>query len=567
MRWTCVLLGALLWIGSAAQAKPAFGTLVDDRCTALGWIPSRPYNPNGLTTTDPSLVNCALCHTNPPKSALNVDGKFWLDSGREDVSRFCQPPTQTNGAPVLAELSPQRATVGQLLELMVSATDPDNDALALSVSNAPVGATFQDLGNGTGTFRWTPSATQLGSRTVTFHATDAATPMASAMRDVTISVGPANRPPVLAAIGNRQVDVGATLSLTFSATDPDGDAIAYGVAPLPNGALLAGAQLTWTPTAADAGNHALTVTATDDGNPPASDAEAIVITVGNANRPPELAPIGARSVDLGTTGRIALVARDPDQNVLTLACSGLPGDATLTDLGDGTGEIVWTPSAVGSWSVTCAATDNGLPAESAQETFLLAARDPAAMANAPTLDAAVWRARGASGLLHVSGDAPEAAAARGDGRRVALFAMLADGTAAKLGEVRADAAGHFSATLPPFVAPCRVAAAANGQLGAPASVTDAPADCDAAALLRVKARNSCDGFSLRARGRRAPPDAVITASDPATAEVVFTLQTSRGGAFRARAATTHFVHALALRVEAGGAIWELPEQVSVKPCD
>jgi hypothetical protein len=253
--------------------------------------------------------------------------------------------------------------------------------------------------------------------------------------------------------------------------------------------------------------------------------------------------------------------------VLTLACSGLPSDASLTDVGDGTGEIVWTPSAVGSWSVTCAATDNGLPAESAQETFLLAARDPAATANAPALDAAVWRERGGSGLLHVRGNAPEAAGARGDGRRVSLFAVLADGTAAKLGETRADAAGHFSATLPPFVAPCRVAAAANGQLGASLSVADAPPDCDAAVLLRVKAKNSCDGFSLRAQGRRAPPDAVITASDPATAEVVFTLQTTHGGAFRTRAPTTHFVHALAVRVEAGGALWELPEVVPVRPCN
>ncbi len=563
-RWPLLVCAVLL--AAPAAGKPAFGALVDQRCTALGWVPSKPYNPNGLTTTDPSLVNCALCHSNPPKSATNEDGRLWLASGKQDVSRFCHPPTQTNGPPVFGPLDPQRATVGQLLELMVSASDPDGDAIALSVSSAPAGATFQDLGNGLGSFRWTPSATQLGSRTVTFHATDAGTPMASATRDVTISVGPANRPPMLATIGNRQVDVGATLSLTFSATDPDGDAIAYGVAPLPNGALLGGAQLSWTPTAADAGNHALTVTATDDGNPPASDAEAIVITVGNANRPPELAAIGNRTVDLGTTGRIALVATDPDQDVLTLACSGLPRDAAFTDVGDGTGEIVWTPSAVGSGSVTCSATDNGLPAESAAETFLLASRDPAAAANAPVLSAAAWRARGPSGLLHVSGDAPELAEVSEAHRRVELFAMLADGTAAKLGQVRAAADGHFRATLPPFVAPCRVAASANGHLGAPLAVTGAPPDCDIAPLLRVKASSSCDGFSLKARGRRAPPDAVITATDPATADVVFTLETTHAGGFHRRVPTTHFVHELSVRVEAGGATWDLPV-VTVKPCN
>ena len=561
-----LLLVCALGLAAPAAAKPAYGALVDQRCTALGWEPAKPYNPNGLTTTDPSLVNCALCHTNPPKSATNEDGKFWFASGKKDVSRFCHPPTQTNGAPVLAPVGPQQATVGQLLELMLSASDPDNDAIALSVSNAPAGAALQDLGNGLGTFRWTPSATQLGSRTVTFHATDAGTPMASATLDVTITVGAANRPPVLAALGNQQVDVGATLTLAFSATDPDGDALVYRAAPLPSGAQLDGAQLSWTPTAADTGNHPLTITVTDDGNPPASDSEAIVVTVGDANRPPVLAPIGNRTVDLGTTGRIALVATDPDQNVLTLACSGLPSGAALTDVGDGTGEIVWTPSDVGSGSVTCTATDNGLPAASAAETFLLAARDPAAAANAPALRAAAWRARGASGLLHVSGDAPELAAADEAGRRVELFAMLPDGTAAKLGQARAEADGHFSATLPPFVAPCRVAAAANGHLGAPLAVAGAPPDCDVAPLLRVKARTSCDGFSLMARGRRAPPDAVITATDPATAEVVFTLSTTHAGGFNRRVPTTHFVRDLSVRVEAGGATWELP-MVTVKPCN
>jgi hypothetical protein len=65
MRWICLLVAGLLWAGNAAEAKPAFGALVDQKCTANGWVPARPYNPNNLATTDPTKVNCALCHTNP----------------------------------------------------------------------------------------------------------------------------------------------------------------------------------------------------------------------------------------------------------------------------------------------------------------------------------------------------------------------------------------------------------------------------------------------------------------------------------------------------------------------
>lgn len=558
----CLLAVGLLAASQAALADPPMGTKVDQRCTALGWVPARPFNPNNVLSTDPNVVNCSLCHGgNPPKkSNVKPVGFAWL-ADKNDVSAFCQPPLQQNRAPQFAAVSPRQATVSQLLSFMVSATDADNDAIALSVSNAPAGATFADAGNGAGTFRWTPSGSQVGSRTVTFHAADAGTPMASATLDVSITVGAANRSPMLASIGNRQVNVNAALALTFSATDPDGDVLSYGVQPLPTGATLNGAQFSWTPNANQVGNHPVTVRVTDDGNPAASDSEAIVITVGNANRPPQLAPIGDRTIDLGTTARIPLVASDPDQNVLALACTGLPNGATLTDVGDGTGEIVWTPSAVGSGSVTCSATDNGLPAQSAQETFMLASRDPVATANAPVVAEATWRTKGAKGWLHVAGDAPETVEASSDARAVEIYAMMVGGAPLKLGQVRAHGSGAFSGSLPAFVAPCQVAASANGHMGAAVAVADAPADCDVTPLLQLKATSSCDGFSLRAKGRRAPPDAVITATDPASGEVLFTVQTTRGGSFRTRVPTAAFVHDLTLTVAAGGNTWTMSAPV------
>ena len=150
--------------------------------------------------------------------------------------------------------------------------------------------------------------------------------------------------------------------------------------------------------------------------------------------------------------------------------------------------------------------------------------------------------------------------------RVEIFALLSDGSAVKLSRNAADGEG-FSATLRPFIPPCQVAAAWNGVMGAPLPVSGAPPLCDAEVLMQIRAKNSCDGFKLRVDGRRAPPDAVITGVDLATAEVVFTIDTTRGGSFKKRVPTTSFVRQLEVRVQSAGAIWTLPEAVQVRACN
>ena len=53
---------------------------------------------------------------------------------------------------------------------------------------------------------------------------------------VTSTLSTTNRAPVLSAIGARSVAENGNLNFTVSATDPDGDPIAYGASPLPSGA-------------------------------------------------------------------------------------------------------------------------------------------------------------------------------------------------------------------------------------------------------------------------------------------------------------------------------------------
>jgi hypothetical protein len=75
-----------------------------------------------------------------------------------------------NLPPVLAPLGNQSVLKNQPLQFTVPATDPDNDPITYSASSLPTGASLNPTN---GTFSWTPTASQLGTYSVTFTATDA----------------------------------------------------------------------------------------------------------------------------------------------------------------------------------------------------------------------------------------------------------------------------------------------------------------------------------------------------------------------------------------------------------
>jgi hypothetical protein len=61
---------------------------------------------------------------------------------------------------------------GELLEIVLTAGDPDGDGLSYEVSGLPEGASFIDNGDGTASFSWTPEPGQAGNYPVTFSVTD-----------------------------------------------------------------------------------------------------------------------------------------------------------------------------------------------------------------------------------------------------------------------------------------------------------------------------------------------------------------------------------------------------------
>ncbi|RJP75880.1 MAG: tandem-95 repeat protein, partial [Desulfobacteraceae bacterium] len=280
-----------------------------------------------------------------------------------------------NRPPVLAEIGNQNAIEGVELELIITGKDPDGDSLTYTAVSEGADAlpSGWDFDADTQRFSWTPGFEEDGNYQVTFAVTDSGSPRYEDAKTITISVGDVNRSPVLSPIGNKTVNEGSTLSFTITATDPEGDSLSYSAANLPAGASFnpVSQRFTWTPGYDMAGSYNnVRFTVTDDGVPSLSESRSIAITVVNVNRPPNLNPIGDRTVGEGTEISFAITAADPDGGSLTYSATGLPAGASFNTA---TQVFRWIPSfdASGEYDIGFTVADSGSPSLKDSETITI----------------------------------------------------------------------------------------------------------------------------------------------------------------------------------------------------
>jgi len=194
--------------------------------------------------------------------------------------------TSGNRAPVFEPIGDKSVFETQTLTFTVGATDADGDTLTYSASGLPTGASFTPA---TRVFTWTPTNTQSGTHWVTFGVTDGQIPVTQTIAITVAEV--VNNAPVLAAIGNKNVNEGSLLSFSVSGTDSDGHSLTYSATGLPSGANFTGQTFTWVPTYEQAGTYSVTFRVSDG---ELTDSEPITITVANVT-PDLTAPTTAAS--------------------------------------------------------------------------------------------------------------------------------------------------------------------------------------------------------------------------------------------------------------------------------
>jgi hypothetical protein len=252
--------------------------------------------------------------------------------------------------PVVVPVGSQTIYPGAKLQFGVKATDPDiGETLTMSILGAPSGATFASTPstNGTvrGSFAWTPSATQAGSYSVEFEASDG---FVASSANVSIMVK-TNSPPFLVVPGPQTVTAGSRLSFIVLAADPD---------PPPDFVTIScdnctqlGAtfdsstgSFTWVPaTGLSAGDYSAVFTATDHLLPQLTDTKSVVVHVSKPSLPPSLVQIRDWTINDETLLTFKANATDPIIPAASITFS-LGPDAPAGASISLDGVFYWTPT-------------------------------------------------------------------------------------------------------------------------------------------------------------------------------------------------------------------------------
>ncbi len=263
-----------------------------------------------------------------------------------------------NQPPVISGTPPTSATVGQAYSFTPTASDPNGQTLTFSIANKPSWAAFN---TSTGRLNGTPTAANVGSYSgIAISVSDGT--VSATLPSFTINVSAAaNRPPVISGTPGTSVTAGQAYSFQPTASDPDGQTLAFSIANKPSWATFSTTtgRLSGTPSAANAGNY-----------------PGIVISVSDGTATVSLAAF-AIAVTAATPGTAELTWTVPTKNEDGSTLTGLAGyrirygtsPGSLSQLVDVAGAAITSASieglSAGTWYFTIASYTTG-GAESSQ---------------------------------------------------------------------------------------------------------------------------------------------------------------------------------------------------------
>ena len=247
------------------------------------------------------------------------------------------PPTIT-GSPATG------VTAGQQYSFRPTVSDADGDALSFSIGNKPAWLNFNFT---TGQLYGVPTDAQVGTysdiRIIVSDGKSSATLPAFSIR-VSASSS-ANSPPKISGSPAASVKEGIAYAFTPSASDPDGQALRFGIANMPSWAVFDNVtgRMSGTPEIGTAGVYSNIVISVSDGQVSAT-LPAFSITVVPATQPnqaPTISGTPATSVSVGQAYSFQPSASDPDGQVLAFGIANKPDWANF-DITNG--KLTGTPA-------------------------------------------------------------------------------------------------------------------------------------------------------------------------------------------------------------------------------
>jgi hypothetical protein len=264
-------------------------------------------------------------------------------------------PNPINQAPVWNQTAVQNGTIGQNLQFIVSATDPDNNSLTYSAFNLPFGAGFNPTNK---TFSWTPTSGQAGTYVITFRVFDGTI---SADMNVTINIvntnNPVNQPPVWSQTPNQTVAVSQMVQFTVFASDPENNSLFYSALNLPAGSFFSSAtkNFSWVPSVGQTGIYTVTFRVTDGVNTVDMNTPINVLNnnynYNSGQQAPVWSQLPTQYINTGQTLQFTVSATDFYTNSLTYSSFNLPAGAYFNAFNR---NFTWTPTngQTGTYNVT-----------------------------------------------------------------------------------------------------------------------------------------------------------------------------------------------------------------------
>jgi len=276
-------------------------------------------------------------------------------AGLQDTQSFSVAVQDANDAPQITSTPIVQATVNQLYQYAVIASDPDvGDVLSYSLLSAPAG---MSIDSNTGLISWSPTSAQLGAHPVQIQVEDGGGLVAS--QNLSIDVLPDNRTPVI----NSTPVVVATESEAYSyaviATDADGDTLIFSLVTGPEGMVIDATSgvIQWTPSSLQIGNQSIQVKVADTRGAEAVQSFAVVVgAFVPPNQPPVITSAPVINAVEAQLYQYLLQATDADADSLVFALTIAPAGMVIDAV---SGLLSWTPATaqIGSHSVQAQVSD------------------------------------------------------------------------------------------------------------------------------------------------------------------------------------------------------------------
>ncbi len=248
-------------------------------------------------------------------------------------------------------------------------TDPDGNTLTVAAVGTPAhGSTFVSGGIVT----YMPDPNYNGPDSFTYTVSDGRG--GAAVAAVAVTVVAVNDPPVPTPISPRTVAEQQEIGFTITASDVEGDAVAFSLNGAPAGSSITpGGSFRWTPSEAQGpGTYTFNIVATDIGSPAASAATAVTVNVTEVNSAPIVINPGNLSSREDEMVQLDISAADSDvpAGSLYYTAAGLPDGLDINPAtGRISGRLSFDAAAGSPYAVGVTVGDNGLPARSSTVFF------------------------------------------------------------------------------------------------------------------------------------------------------------------------------------------------------